>query len=92
MPGEAEVPDLLTTEEIAHYLKLRRETVRRKAKAGEIPAIRIGGRFRFDKGRIDEWLHDNSTPNSNRLVVDDWQASIDLLAEASRDSGYGVTV
>ena len=41
--------ELLTTREIAQYLKLRPETVLRKVKEGEIPAIKIGGRFRFDK-------------------------------------------
>ena len=62
--------ELLTTREIAQYLKLRPETVLRKVKEGEIPAIKIGGRFRFDKGQIDEWLRCHSTSNKSILIAD----------------------
>ena len=47
---------LLNTNEIAEYLNLEAVTVRRKAVKGEIPAIRVGNRFRFDKDQIDSWL------------------------------------
>ena len=48
---------LLTTDEVAEYLRLNRETVLRKARKGEIPAIKMGYRsYRFHKDQIDEWL------------------------------------
>jgi len=48
---------LLTVDEIAEYLRLNRETVLRKARKGEIPAIRMGYRsYRFYKDQIDQWL------------------------------------
>ncbi len=48
---------LLTVDEVAEYLRLNRETVLRKARKGEIPAIKIGYRsYRFYKEQIDEWL------------------------------------
>jgi PTS system nitrogen regulatory IIA component len=53
--------ELMTTKEVARYLKLRPETVLRKVKRGEIPAIKIGGRFRFDTKQIDKWLSHSST-------------------------------
>lgn len=84
--------ELLTTKEIARYLKLRPETVLRKVKGGEIPAIKIGGRFRFDERQIGEWLYHNSTSSKNHLDVRDRQASGHPLAEASPDSsGWVVT-
>lgn len=52
--------ELLTTKGVARYLKLRPETVLRKVKRGEIPAIKIGGRFRFDMNQIDKWLSHSS--------------------------------
>ncbi len=61
--------ELLTTREVASYLKLRPETVLRKVKRGEIPAIKIGGRFRFDTKQIDKWLSHNSTPKKRVLVT-----------------------
>jgi len=48
---------LLTVDEVAEYLRLNRETVLRKARKAQIPAIRMGYRsYRFYKGQIDEWL------------------------------------
>ncbi|MGA7677891.1 MAG: helix-turn-helix domain-containing protein [Dehalococcoidia bacterium] len=60
--------ELLTTKEVARYLKLRPETVLRKVKKGEIPAIKIGGRFRFDTNQIDKWLSHSSTSKKRVLV------------------------
>jgi len=48
---------LLTVKEVAEYLRLNRETVLRKTRKGEIPAIKIGYRsYRFYKDQIDGWL------------------------------------
>ena len=82
--------ELLTTKEIAQYLRLRPETVLRKVGKGEIPAIKVGGRFRFDKEQIDEWLRDNSTPKESFLVTNDQQASRELFKETLQDSDYPV--
>ena len=60
--------ELLTTKEVARYLKLRPETVLRKVKKGEIPAIKMGGRFRFDTRQIDKWLSHSSTLKKRVLV------------------------
>lgn len=82
--------ELLTTEEIAKYLKLRPETVLRKVRKREIPAIRVGGRFRFDKEQIDEWLRHRSTSKKRVLVIDDEEAIRRLFKEALEASGYHV--
>ncbi len=47
---------ILTTKELANYLKLRKETIRKYAKESKIPALRVGGSWRFDQDKIDEWL------------------------------------
>ena len=48
---------LLTVNEVAEYLRLNRETVLRKARKGQIPAIKMGYRtYRFYKDQIDDWL------------------------------------
>ena len=51
---------ILTTKELAKYLKLTEVTVYKYVKEGKIPARRIGSRWRFDKGQIDEFLRDES--------------------------------
>jgi excisionase family DNA binding protein len=84
--------DLLTTEEIAKYLRLRRETVIRKAKGGGLPAIKIGRQFRFDKRQVDQWLLQSSVRKVPRvLVVDDEPRIGKLFEEVLQEFGVGVT-
>ena len=47
---------IMTTKEIAKYLKLHEITIGKYAAEGKIPAIRIGRVWRFDKEVIDEWI------------------------------------
>lgn len=48
---------LMTVDEVAEYLRLNREVVLRKARKGEIPAVKVGTRtYRFYREQIDEWL------------------------------------
>jgi len=47
---------MMTTKEVAKYLKLHEITVCKYAAEGKIPAIRIGRVWRFDKDAIDRWI------------------------------------
>ena len=48
--------EILTTKEMARYLKMHEITVCKYAGLGVIPAIRIGRVWRFDKAEIDRWI------------------------------------
>ena len=48
--------DVMTVTEVAEYLRVNPQTVYRKAKAGELPAVRIGRAIRFRKAELDEWM------------------------------------
>ena len=50
------MPQLMTTKEIAEYLKLHEITICKYAAEGRVPAIRIGRVRRFDKNAIDKWI------------------------------------
>ena len=54
--GESIVAQIMTTREIAKYLKLHEITICKLSKEGKIPAIRIGRVRRFDKEVIDAWI------------------------------------
>ena len=82
--------ELFTTKEVANYLKLRPETVLRGVKKGEIPAIKVGGHFRFDKKQIDDWLVDNSTAKKRILVIDDDETARKLFKETLEKNNYHV--
>jgi excisionase family DNA binding protein len=47
---------IMTTKEMAAYLKLHEITICKYAAEGVIPAIRIGRVWRFDKDEIDKWI------------------------------------
>ena len=47
---------IMTTKEVANYLRLHQLTICKLSKEGKIPSIRIGGVWRFDKEVIDEWI------------------------------------
>lgn len=48
--------DVMTVSEVAEYLRVNPQTVYRKAKAGKLPAVRIGRAIRFRKAELDEWM------------------------------------
>ncbi len=52
--------ELLTVEEVAGYLKIDRITLYRMLARKKIPAIRVGGQWRFYRKMIDAWLMKNS--------------------------------
>jgi len=54
--GESILAHIMTTKEMAKYLKLHQITICKLSKEGKIPAIQIGSRWRFDKEVIDEWI------------------------------------
>ena len=47
---------VLTLKEVATYLKVSKDTIKRHVKKGNIPCFKIGRNYRFDKDVIDAWL------------------------------------
>jgi len=52
--------ELLTVNELAELLKISRNKVVLMARRGEIPAISVGGKLRFDAEEIEKWLKANA--------------------------------
>jgi excisionase family DNA binding protein len=62
-PQDTRQPDLpadplWTVDDVAAYLKLQPETIRSMARRGELPALKIGKVWRFQKRAIGEMLVD----------------------------------
>jgi len=49
---------ILTTKELASYLKLNEKTVIKMAQSGELPGFKVGNQWRFYLLTIDEYLQD----------------------------------
>ncbi len=48
--------EVMTVSEVAEYLRVNPQTVYRKAKVGELPAVRIGRSIRFRRSELEAWL------------------------------------
>ncbi len=53
--------DTMTPSEAAVYLHLSVETVKRKARAGEVPAAKTGRKWIFLRADLDAWLSAGGT-------------------------------
>ena len=50
------LPEVMTLEETANYLRLSEETDARQALRGQLPGRRIEETWRFLKAALDDWL------------------------------------
>ena len=53
--------EIMTTRELAKYLRLHEITITKHAAKGLIPAIRLGKVWRFDKDTIDKWIREGQS-------------------------------
>jgi excisionase family DNA binding protein len=51
--------DLLTTEQVARYLKVDKLTIYRLVAQRKLPAFKVGNQWRFKREMIDSWLTRN---------------------------------
>ncbi|MBI2999141.1 MAG: helix-turn-helix domain-containing protein [Deltaproteobacteria bacterium] len=51
--------NLLTTEQVARYLKVDKFTVYRLVSQKKLPAFRVGNQWRFKRKMIEAWLMRN---------------------------------
>ena len=58
----------MTVDEVAEYLRLNRETIVRKARKRELPAVKVGYRsYRFHRDQIDEYLRAKTLALTGKL-------------------------
>ena len=88
--------ELMTASELADYLKVELRTVYRYLRELQLPAIRLGGRWRFRRGDIDQWLlqpHPLHAPKRQQpriLVVDDDDHFRSMVLDFLQAEGYDV--
>jgi excisionase family DNA binding protein len=80
------LPNILTLEETADYLRLPVETVIRQATQGQIPGRRIEDTWRFLKTAIDDWLR--SQDSRLRLLQQAGALADDETLPTLRDEIY----
>ena len=58
--------EIMTAKEVAQYLSIHFLTVHKYARAGIIPAFKIGTDWRFHKKYFEKWIHQQLTSNLGR--------------------------
>lgn len=60
---------IMTIDELSEYLKVSKETVYKMIQREEIPcSFKIGGQWRFQKSKVDQWLEQLSTKESPQNI------------------------
>ena len=57
---------VLNVDEVARYLRVVPDTIYRRARRGEIPAVKVGKVWRFPKDTLDKWLNDSALETVKR--------------------------
>lgn len=89
--------DLMTSHELARYLKVDLRTVYRYLKQGQVPAVKVGGRWRFRRKIIEAWVAGDRDPKGPSyglakriLIVNDSPQGVAALTEILQEAGYHV--
>jgi excisionase family DNA binding protein len=61
--------ELWDVKAVARYLKLTERTVYEKARRGALPALRVGGRWRFRQADIEAWLDAQAAARPDRYAA-----------------------
>ena len=71
---------LMTTKELARYLRFHEITICKYAAEGQIPAMRIGRVWRFDKDVIDAWIRTGQNETKPSVNLRDRRLGIAKIA------------
>lgn len=60
-----DLPDVLTVEEAARFLRISRGLGFAAARRGDLPAVRLGRRLLVPRARLLAWLHERKDVNES---------------------------
>ena len=87
--------EILTAKEVASYLKVNERTVLKYANEHKLPAVKVGGQWRFKREVLDRWLEGQmgtspqaAPPSGDGAVtVSEWLRPELVLADLQATSG-----
>jgi excisionase family DNA binding protein len=65
---ERQFPPIMTIADVAEYLGLHELTVRRLAREGAIPALKLGRQWRVKRDLLEKWIENRSMENLGDLT------------------------
>ena len=57
-------PSLMTIDELARYLRMKKVTIYKHAQEKKLPGFKVGSGWRFKKTTIDKWIAEKEKSNS----------------------------
>ena len=57
--GLDNLPEILTTKQLAEFLQVSDQTVKRAIKAGKLKAFKVGKDWRIEKEEVVKWVKEN---------------------------------
>lgn len=73
--ADADLPRLLTAEELATWMGVSVATVYKEARAGRIPARQVGREWRFLLDAVVDWFHTPTPPAGLARAWDDLETA-----------------
>ena len=67
--------DILTIPDVATLMMVAQKTVRGLVPKGDLPAFKVGGRWRFRRGFIDSWLEEKTRAAGTQTSRNDAELS-----------------
>jgi excisionase family DNA binding protein len=67
MMAKEDYPPVMTIADVAEYLGLHELTVRRLAREGAIPALKLGRQWRVKRDLLEKWIDSRSMDNLGDL-------------------------
>ena len=56
-------PSLMTVDELAKYLRMKKVTIYKHAQGRKLPGFKVGSTWRFKKSTIDRWIEAQENTN-----------------------------
>lgn len=62
MSEMSEMSELMTSQQVADYLRIHVVTVTKLAREGKIPGLKLGNQWRFRRDLLEDWIESGSAP------------------------------
>jgi excisionase family DNA binding protein len=59
------IENMLTVKEVAAMLRVSSQTLYKMLEQGEIPAVKVGSQWRFDREKLKTWIEHRGTQPNN---------------------------
>ena len=67
-PHESTRSTLMTIEEVSEYLRFHPSTVYRLVRRGQLPGVKLGKQWRFDRHALEDWLRVNTVGGDDSVA------------------------